>query len=527
MKKTILTLLACLMASCSFAGSILIEGFEYANHDMAVPVGWSSNDESWVCGYLEKDHNRVPHTGNWYAFAKAEESWMFMPVYLLQNIHYRFSCWAISEGCYLLEFWAGPSANSSSMHTLLLSATIEGGEYEMVSSYVADIANNSDYIGIRAVAADGASYLTIDDLEIDMVEQYEFMAQPISGDTVMYPGSQGSFDFFVQNLGYDELDVYMSASHEFFQNVVFHYNGVTGSSFHINPEEVVYVTATGTLKADIEPGSISWLDVNFTIPCDCATGLATFWVNPLGTVEEFPLREHFDDGTSHKAKGWVSLSEEPIRWEWLFTGTLEDAEGAMSFRASETDGTSLLVSPKMQLNESDNLIQFQLYRSMDNPDRNDRVNVYYNTEMSLDGAQLVGTAYRNAARNPAAENEGWFEYGFNFGCTDPVGFLILEAVGDFGSDLLLDDILIDNTPLAVAERMASLSVYPNPTSDFVKIHAEGLQRVTVMDLAGRILLVAPATQESISLDLSTFEAGMYIITAASKNGLTSRTIVKQ
>ncbi len=282
MKKALFTLMACLVAATSRAGSILIEGFEYANHDMAVPVGWTSNDESWVCGYLEKDHNRIPHTGNWYAFTKSEESWMFIPMYLLQGIHYRFTCWAISDGDYLLEYWAGPSANAASMHTLLLSASVGSGVYESFSSYVETIPEGCEYVGIRAVANEGASYLTIDDIEVDMVEQYTFVAEAISGDTVMYPGSQGSFRFFVENTGYDALDITAHPSNEFFTDFSCQFNGTTGMTFHAEPAEVVEVTITATLRPEIEPGSVAWLDIPMTIPCNCNTALVTFWVTPLG-----------------------------------------------------------------------------------------------------------------------------------------------------------------------------------------------------------------------------------------------------
>ena len=77
MKKTLLTLLMGFLANLTFASTILIESFEYANHDLEKPVGWICDDNSWLCGYLEKDHNRVPHTGNWYAFSDAEDAWMY------------------------------------------------------------------------------------------------------------------------------------------------------------------------------------------------------------------------------------------------------------------------------------------------------------------------------------------------------------------------------------------------------------------------------------------------------------------
>lgn len=73
MKNLFLTLLVCLTTT-AFADIILTEGFEYANHDLETPVGWTSDDGSWICGYLEKDHNRVAHTGNWYAFNNAEDA---------------------------------------------------------------------------------------------------------------------------------------------------------------------------------------------------------------------------------------------------------------------------------------------------------------------------------------------------------------------------------------------------------------------------------------------------------------------
>ena len=64
MKKLFTMLLLCLTVGFASAGNILNESFEYANHDLESPVGWNCNDNSWLCGYLEKDHNRIPHTGN-------------------------------------------------------------------------------------------------------------------------------------------------------------------------------------------------------------------------------------------------------------------------------------------------------------------------------------------------------------------------------------------------------------------------------------------------------------------------------
>ena len=281
MKKLSLTLLACLMVTISFAGNLLNEGFEYANHDLEKPVGWVCEDNSWLCGYLEKDHSRIPHTGNWYAFSNAEDSWMYMPMYLLESMRYRFTLWAITDGSFQFEIWAGSAPDPDDMHTQFLSTTIAGGAYEKVSVYVETIPPDCQYFGIRAIAINRDAYLTIDDIEVDMVEQYSFEAEPITGDTAMYPGSQGCFHFLVHNVGYDALDITMHPSNEYFSDFSCYVNGISGMTFPAEPDEIIKVTTYGTLRPEIEPGTVAWLDIQMTIPCNCNTAMVTFWVTPL------------------------------------------------------------------------------------------------------------------------------------------------------------------------------------------------------------------------------------------------------
>ncbi len=284
MKKLLLVLLICLAATTSFAGNLLNESFEYANHDLGTPIGWISDDNSWLCGYLEKDHNRIPHTGNWYAFSNVEDAWMYMPMYLIPSMRYRFTSWAVSDETYQLEFWAGTSPNPDDMHTLLLSATVASGEYEKFTNFVETIPNNCNYIAVHAVGSRG-SYLTIDDIEIDMVEQYQFEAEAITGDTVMFPGSQAVFRFLIHNTGYDPVDVTVHPSNEFFTDFSFYSNGVLMSTFPTQPDEYVEVTCHATLRPEIEPGTVAWLDVHMTIPCNCNTAMVTFWVTPLDITQ--------------------------------------------------------------------------------------------------------------------------------------------------------------------------------------------------------------------------------------------------
>jgi hypothetical protein len=206
---------------------------------------------------------------------------MFMQLYLLTSMQYRISCWAISDGSCQLELWAGTSPAATDMHTLLFSTTVGSDAYEKISAYAETIPADCEYIGIRALTNGNATHLTIDDIDIDMVEQYDFIAEPITGDSSMYPGSQGSFSFWVHNIGYDAVDITAHPSNEFFTDFSCQFNGTTGMTFPTQPGERVMLTLTATLRPEIEPGTVCWLDVNMTIPCNCNTAMVTFWVTPL------------------------------------------------------------------------------------------------------------------------------------------------------------------------------------------------------------------------------------------------------
>ena len=212
--------------------------------------------------------------------SSTNDAWMFMPTYFIEEMQYRFTLWAITDGDYQLEIWAGSSPNVDDMHTQFLSTTIDKDEYDKVSVYVENIPANCQYFAIHAVAI-GGTYLTIDDIEVDMVEQYTFEAEAITGDTTMYPGTEGIFHFLVENTGYDPVDITMHPSNEFFTNFICQHNGNTGMTIHTEPAEIVEVTMTGTLRPEIEPGTVAWLDIQMTIPCNCNTAMVTFWVTPL------------------------------------------------------------------------------------------------------------------------------------------------------------------------------------------------------------------------------------------------------
>ena len=322
MKQLFLTLMTCLAASMAFADNILTEGFEYGNQDLGRPCGWVSDDNAWLSGYLEKDHNRKPHTGSWYAFSTADDSWMYMPLYLIPGNRFLFSCWAVSDGSGQLEFWAGSSPAPDDMHTLLMSATVGNEGYERFEAYVTEVPDGCEYVGVRALIGNDATCITIDDIYINMVRQYDFEARVITGDTAMLPGSQGVFRFMVYNLGYDELDIMIHPSDEFFTGIHCYADGAEGTVVHTQPGDRVTVTVNATLRPEVQPGAVTWLDVHLTIPCGCNTALATFWVTPI--APELAAENTRPEASVYPNPAWGVVTVEA---EGLQNVTLFDAAG--------------------------------------------------------------------------------------------------------------------------------------------------------------------------------------------------------
>ena len=291
MKKFVITLLILFAAKFAFAESILIEGFEYGNHDGETPVGWDVANNTWVCGYLEQDHNRIPHSGNWYAYTNSTESWMFMPTHMSAQLKYRFSLWAISDGGYQLEIWAGNEANPSAMTQILLNEIVSSGSYEKFSAYIEELTSDFEYFGIHAVSSYGDYVLTIDDVVFDMVGKYDIAVNPTNYYTYAAPGSQIEFNCVFSNLGYEPANTIISVISDYFTDVQLFKDGVACTTFHAEPDESIEFTGVATLTSNIEIGSMGWVDIVFRLDCDCATAMFTLWATAsCETTDELSIK---------------------------------------------------------------------------------------------------------------------------------------------------------------------------------------------------------------------------------------------
>ena len=63
----------------------------------------------------------------------------------------------------------------------------------------------------------------------------------------------------------------------------------------------------------------------------------------------------------------------------------------------------------------------------------------------------------------------------------------------------------------------NISIYPNPTTDFVTVDADELQSVTLTDINGKTLSSMATKDNSIRLDVSDLKAGVYLISAKTRS----------
>lgn len=292
MKKLLITLLILIVAGVAQATVIFNESFEYANQDGVPPIGWTTVNDSWLCGYQIQDHSRRPHTGSWYAYTNSAESWMFIPVYFSEQLQYRLSLWAISDGGYQIEIWAGNGATPDAMGQLLLSDIASSGTYDQFSTYINEMNDSYDYFGIHAVQSYCSDcILTIDDIVVEQIVQYDFIASPYELDTVMQAGATAVFYCKVRSLGFEDVTIYITPHTEYFTDIHFYIDGEMTNQFPIVQDETVTIRCTATLRPDVEPGDRCWVDVKFDIDCGCASALFTLWV----TVAADGIEENYQE----------------------------------------------------------------------------------------------------------------------------------------------------------------------------------------------------------------------------------------
>ena len=86
------------------------------------------------------------------------------------------------------------------------------------------------------------------------------------------------------------------------------------------------------------------------------------------------------------------------------------------------------------------------------------------------------------------------------------------------------DTMIDVTDIDETATNA-VSIYPNPTSGKVTIEAEQLRKVEIHNFLGQSLGNINADNDLVTLDLSSFGKGLYLLMIQTENGLVRQSVI--
>ena len=79
----------------------------------------------------------------------------------------------------------------------------------------------------------------------------------------------------------------------------------------------------------------------------------------------------------------------------------------------------------------------------------------------------------------------------------------------------------------INESNESVSVYPNPTTNNVNIVAPGINHVTVMNTLGQVVYDSHVDGNMTTLDMSQYQAGVYMVRVKTENGESVKLVSKQ
>lgn len=104
--------------------------------------------------------------------------------------------------------------------------------------------------------------------------------------------------------------------------------------------------------------------------------------------------------------------------------------------------------------------------------------------------------------------------------------LIAYNTDESQTDTVTLSVTVTESGVAVDENAISeISVYPNPTSSIINIAAEGMQNITIIDMAGRVIMSKDVNSDFETIDAEGFAKANYMVRIATADGVVVKNIV--
>lgn len=156
----------------------------------------------------------------------------------------------------------------------------------------------------------------------------------------------------------------------------------------------------------------------------------------------------------------------------------------------------------------------------------------FNNNVSKGAKEFYLADYRFEDNSQDYILEGWETIHFDFeGQVDSLSFSLSSSDnGEWGMNtpgyFCIDDINLTHVGIKEINTTA-FNVYPNPTQDIMRIQAEDISEVSITDLSGKLIFKQNTNTTDLSIDLSSFNKGIYILSVISDSKSYTQKIIKE
>ena len=238
----------------------------------------------------------------------------------------------------------------------------------------------------------------------------------------------------------------------------------------------------------------------------------------LGEEEEgiFELKFTAPVPVSGEENIWITIYQSGTQYPAVATKSTGDPNG----RWISFDGTSwsdlLAVNP-----DYDYTWFMRAYVTSETTRDNgnfDHYNIYRST--SNDNYQLIGTTKDNTYFDKV--EKGTYYYQVKAYYTRGDEFCESEAASAYGEEGK-DYVVVEVTNIN-ENGVKGMMVYPNPAKDMLNISAENMRRITISNVLGQIVYDKNTNSDNEIINMSQYEAGIYMVRIATENGVAVKRI---
>lgn len=182
--------------------------------------------------------------------------------------------------------------------------------------------------------------------------------------------------------------------------------------------------------------------------------------------------------------------------------TAETAE-LIEFVNIEANETTLKAKNEVTSNRASTLDHYNIYRST-----------------TADNFQWIGSSEEGTYFD-AINEDGTYYYQVKAVYEEDGETCESEPASVYNSD---EDYVVVDVVSINENGVKGMMVYPNPTKDKLMISAEGIERITIIDAMGRIMTDNIVNSDNETIDMSRYDAGVYMVRIVTKTGVAVKRI---